>query len=143
MSQPVLLGQNLTTALRRFIVTTRCVLDRNGPGIVLYRQNVHDFSACAHGILSLKTIITLGRLARLPIVISPDRTTNGHRLIPGLTETTITSKTSNLVVRYRPIPRTSISSTQRTLSLRSVISLIRDLQPVTTTINQRILTPRS
>lgn len=130
VSGPVFLGHKLYTALRRFLVDTRCVVTRNGRGIVLYRHNVEAFRATAEGALSLSTITVLRRVARLPMMISPDRTSNVTELMGPVSFTTTTYNTSNLVVRIRGSPTGTLYSNPRTLHPRRFTRMAENIGTV-------------
>ncbi len=131
---PVLLGHNLTGACRRLLVSTRCVVTNNGSRIVLYRENVHAFRACAEGALSITTVPILGALSRLPMVVSPDRSTNGSTLITPLSCTTTTTNYSNLVVRMRGSPTRTLYSKPRYVGPSAFTSLMAGLITVHRTV---------
>jgi 3-deoxy-7-phosphoheptulonate synthase len=140
-SKPVLLKRGLSATIEEFVLAAEYVMAHGNAQVILCERGIRSFDSYTRNVLDLGAVVALKQLSHLPVLVDPSHACGKRELVPDLARAAVACGADGLLIECHPHPEKSISDARQTISLPTMIDLVKSLRPIAAAVGRRVEDP--
>ncbi|MEW5945334.1 MAG: 3-deoxy-7-phosphoheptulonate synthase [bacterium] len=135
---PVLLKRGFAATIEEWLLAAEYIAKEGNQNIILCERGIRTFETHTRNTLDLNAVAAVKQLSHLPVAVDPSHGTGRVELVAPLSRAAVAAGADGVMLEVHPDPASALSDGQQTISMKSFLSLRKELDAVAKAVGRTL-----